>query len=574
MKISKQVKVDLTKYRQVAVALVLGTMSLSGAVYADDPIKRLLDLQLKKGIITQQEYDEFMSATGEDSHAPIETEKKVEPGNQANPPDNGTGKSATGVDSPAPVEAEKKAEPGKQAGSPDNGTSKVSSDNSEGGIAVIKTDTLKVEVFGTIDLSVGYTSHSLVQSGEMPTSIGPYISGGVRYPRTTPTGPGGTQVPYPASNMSSQTGIFNSALSTSSWGIRATRDIGPDGFKAFVVLDSAINPATGQLTDQAHNQSVNSRYPTTVYATSSLNGQLFAKEAVGGFSQDKWGKIALGRNTNPILDVLNSYAPIQKAGLFSVYGNGVYGAGGGLSENGRIDSSVKYQNKIENVNLSLLYGFGGTGGLQDGAKGFAGNLGYETDRFGIQLVYEEFTDLLKTSTDATLSNVIDLTAYNQKALLLAAKYKLTDKLHAQVGVQQARLSEPTPDPNIPFISNLYGENVAKSTAYVGETQKINIAHLGFDYDFTDKLNASAAYMWVGLPRYNFGTPVGGVFPSHYLGGDIDAWGGLVTYSLYKGVTLYTGAIYTHYRGDAFESNSTTIFIHDIFTASTGFRLRF
>jgi predicted porin len=565
-------KTRIARYKQKAVALVIGLMALSDAAHADDPIKRLLDLQLKKGIITQEEYDEFMSTTAAGATAPAEMEKKAEPGNQASPPNRGTGDTAAGAAS-VPV-TEKKAEPAKPAGPPDHATSKVPLSSSEGGIAVIKTDSLKVEVFGTIDLSVGYTSHSLVQSGEMPTSIGPYISGGVRYPRTTPTGPGGAQVPYPASNMSSQTGIFNSALSTSSWGIRATRDLGADGLKAFVILDSAINPATGQLTDQSHNESLNSRYPTTAFATSSLNGQLFAKEAVGGFSGDKWGSIALGRNTNPINDVLNGYAPLQKAGLFSIYGNGVYGAGGGISENGRVDTSAKYQHKIGDVNVGLLYGFGSNGGLQKGNRGYAGNLGYETERFGIQMVYEEFQYVLKTATDATVSNVIDLTAYDQKALLLAVKYKLTDKLHTQVGVQQARLSAPTPDPNIPFISNLYGENVAKSAAYVGETQKINIAHAGFDYDFTEKLNASAAYMFVGLPRYDFGTPAAGQFPSHYPGGYIDAWGGLVTYRLYKATTLYGGMIFSHYRGPAFESNSTTIFIHDIFTASTGFRLRF
>ncbi len=568
----KKMEFRLAKYRHKAVALAVGIMSLSGVVHADDAVKRLLDLQLKKGIITQEDYDEFMSATAHDAHPTAETGKKDEIGSQPPLPDNGTGKSAPGDDSGAKAAMEKKADTGKQTSPPDSAVSKGSADSQ--GVTVIKTDTSKVEVFGTIDLSVGYTSHSLVQSGEMPTTIGPYISGGVRYPRTTPTGPGGTAVPYPASNMSSQTGLFNSALSVSSWGIRASRDIGADGFKAFAVLDSAINPATGQLTDQSHNQSTNSRYPTTAYATSSLNGQLFAKEAVGGFSQDKWGKIAFGRNTNPISDVLTTYAPLQKAGLFSVYGNGVYGAGGGLSENGRIDNSVKYQNKIGDVNFGLLYGFGGTGGLQEGAQGYAGSIGYETDRFGIQLVYEEFKDLLKTSTDATVSNVINLTAYDQKALLIAAKYKLTDRLHTQIGAQQARLSEPTPDPNIPFISNLYGENVNKSTAYVGQEQKINIAHLGFDYDLTDKLNASTAYMWIGLPKYDFGTPVAGNFPSHYLGGYIDAWGGLVTYRLYKGVTIYSGAIFTHYRGSAFDSTSTTIYVHDIFTASTGFRFRF
>lgn len=544
-------------------------MSLSGMAQADDAIKRLLDLQLKKGIITQQEYDEFMAATARDAAAAEQAGARNANGNQTgtpqNPPVNPAASAAT-LAPAQPLEPAPATVPARDAAGTEPSTDQ--------GVPVIKTDSLKVEVFGTIDLSVGYTSHSLVQNGEMPTSIGPYISGGVRYPRTTPTGPGGAPVPYPASNMSSQVGLFNGALSTSSWGIRATRNIGPDGLKAFIVLDSAFNPATGQLTDQSHNQSLNSRYPTTAYATSSLNGQLFAKEAVGGFSGDKWGKITFGRNTNPINDVLNGYAPMQKAGLFEIYGNGVYGAGGGLSENGRVDSSAKYQYKIGKVNFALLYGLGSTGGLRRGAQGFAGNIGYETNRFGLQFVYEEFKDLLKTSTDATLSNVIDLTAYDQKAAMLAVKYRWTDRFHMQTGVQQARLSAPTPDPNIPFISNLYGEDVGKSAAYVGQTQKINVGHLGFDYDLSEKLNISTAYMYVGFPKYDFGTPVAGRFPSHYPGGAIDAWGGLATYRMYKGTTLYAGTIFSHYRGPAFESNSTTVFVHDIFTAATGFRFRF
>src|SRR5258707_1302470 len=250
-------------------------------------------MQSRKGHPDGHKSANFIQAHVPVSPPPAETEKKDEPAVQTTPPENGTGK-ATAVVAPVPVETEKKAEPAKQAGSSDTAATKgPTPTSSEGGIAVVKTDNFKVEVFGTIDLSIGYTSHSLVQSGEMPTSIGPYISGGVRYPRTTPTGPGGAQVPYPASNMSSQKGLFNSALSTSSWGIRATRDIGADGLKAFIVLDSAFNPATGQLTDQSQNESINSRYPTTAYATSSLNGQLFAKEAVGGFSGDKWGRITL-----------------------------------------------------------------------------------------------------------------------------------------------------------------------------------------------------------------------------------------------------------------------------------------
>src|SRR5260221_96076 len=171
VKASKKPELKLARRMRVAVAMAVGLMVFSGAACADDPIKRLLDLQLKKGIITQEEYDEFMSATGSDSTAPADTEKKDEPAVQTTPPENGTGK-ATAVVAPVPVETEKKAEPAKQAGSSDTAATKgPTPTSSEGGIAVVKTDNFKVEVFGTIDLSIGYTSHCVLQHREKPTAI-------------------------------------------------------------------------------------------------------------------------------------------------------------------------------------------------------------------------------------------------------------------------------------------------------------------------------------------------------------------------------------------------------------------
>src|SRR3954447_22201716 len=78
----KRVRTAAARKPTIAVAIVM--MSLSGAVHADDPVKRLLDLQLKKGIITQEEYDEFMSA-------PTNTQDQTNPaGNGANAPTAGS----------------------------------------------------------------------------------------------------------------------------------------------------------------------------------------------------------------------------------------------------------------------------------------------------------------------------------------------------------------------------------------------------------------------------------------------------------------------------------------------------
>ena len=517
-----------SKYKASLASILALFFAHSNFATADDAIKRLLELQLKKGIITQQEYDEFMEVT---NSAVQQTPARVEAPTKSN-------KSTNVANAAAPID----------------GTQ---------GVSLIDNDSLKLEVFGTVDVSVGYTSQSLVPSGEMPTSIGPWISGGVKYPTTTFI-PG-----YPSSNMGSQAGLFNSALSTSSWGIKASRDLG-EGKKAFILLDSAFNPVTGQLIDQAHNQSINSKYPTTAYATSSLNGQLFSKEAYVGLSDRETGRITFGRNNNFILDVMNGYAPLQKAGLFTPYGNGVYGGGGGISENARVDNSVKYTNKYGNINIGLMHGFGGSGGLKHGAEGTAGVVGYETDRYGVQLVYEEFKDLLKTGIDDTIANSIDLTAYDQKALVLMGKYELNERTRIQLGGQQAKMVNPTSDSNIANISSIYGETVTKSSAYNGDAVKVNTYHLGFDYAATEKLKLGAAYTLIDLPKYDYissGT-------KHYLGGNISAISGLMTYQLYKGTDLYGGFVSTHYSGDAFANTTKYIYMHNIFTAATGVRFRF
>lgn len=519
--------------KKIVTALSWALLSLSSSAYsAADPIKRLLDLQLKKGIITQQEYDEFMEATAADaataSHAP---------------PAQAT----------APAAVPSAAKPGSLAHSTEN---TPSAPNAQG-IAVVSTDTLKVEVFGTVDVSAGYTSKSLVPSGEMPTSIGPWISGGVKVS------------PAQAQYMTGQYGLFNSALSTSSWGIRANRDIG-EGRKVFVLMDSAFNPITGQLTDQSHNQSVNSRYATTAYATSSLNGQLFGKEAYIGFSDPENGRVTVGRNNNFFLDVLNKYAPLQKAGLLTPYGNGVYGGGGGISENARVDNSVKYTNKFGNLNVGVMYGLGGNGGLKRGSQGAVGVIGYETSRYGVQFAYQQFKDVLKTGSDSSTANGIDLTAYDLKAALLVGKYKVNDSFRMQSGFQLTTASNATPDANIPFINNLYGEDVVpgKSRAYVGDDVKINTYHIGGDYDINEKWNVGLAYYYVDLPKFTSASS------ASFKGGALDALSGLAVYKLYQGTDLYGGFVITHYSGPGFADTSSYVFARNIFTAATGVRFRF
>ncbi len=528
-------------FQRVLLTLSVGLIIGVNQANAADPIKRLLDLQLRKGIITQQEYDEFMQEmTQVDAPVP------------ATPPAHQAKQTVQVLVSKELLVAE----PAKPAASALK--ARLPYEKPTGNVSMGEPDTLKVDFFANIDVAVGYTSESLVESGSMPTSIGPWVTGGVKTPTTNPGA------------MSSQTGLFSNALSPSYWGVKASRNLDGEQLKAFIYLDSAINPASGQLTNQAQNVAANSKYATTSYATSALNGQLFSREAYIGIADASVGSLTLGRNNNLIQDVLGSYAPLQKASLFTPLGNGVLGGGGGMSENSRVDYSAKYRLNIDNWNLGVLYGFGGVGGLKHGAQGGAINLGYENPTFGIQLVVEEFSDLLKTSTDYnSTSNTIDLTAYDQRALMLVGKYNPTEKIHLQAGIQSMQLGAPKSDYNITKISSIYSQTVNSSVAYNGTHVNMNESHIGIDYDFTGKLNAGFAYVYIDMPSWS-GFSNSPPTTTSFKGGNLSGTTLLVDYKFNKYTDWYAGALWTHYGGTAF----ATGYVRNIFTTATGLRFRF
>ena len=505
------------------------------SAHAADPIKRLLDLQLRKGLITQQEYEEFMQEMKqEDISTTVSTDKpQTKPIIQPMPISEASQPVVN-----QPVNSGRKA--------------RLPFEKPSGLASMGDPDTLKVDLFGNIDMAVGYTSESLVASGEMPTSLGPWLTGGIKIPTTNPGA------------MSSQTGLFSNALSQSYWGIKASRNLDGEQLKAFIYLDSAINPASGQLTNQAHNLSVNSgSYPTTTYGTSALDGQLFSREAYMGIADATVGSLTFGRNNNLIQDVLSNYAPLQKASLFTPLGNGVLGGGGGISENSRVDYSLKYRLNLDQWNLGVLYGFGSVGGLKHGAQGGAVNLGYENQDFGVQFVIEEFHDLLKTSVNSTTPNTIDVTAYDQRAMMLAGKFNITDRLHFQTGLQSIGLAKPLGDWNISHLTSLYGQTITTSSAYNGTFINMRVSHLGVDYDFNKNWNGGFAYVYAELPANSTST-------KSFKGGYLSGTTLLIDYKFNKYTDWYAGALWTHYGGKEF----ATGYIRNIFTTATGLRFKF
>ena len=376
-----------------------------------------------------------------------------------------------------------------------------------------------VTIYGVLDAALGQQRFSRSEDLNFPPSVNPVSA-------------------LPASVRGSVTGLFNGGIQDSRIGFKGTEDLG-DGMKAFFTLESGINANDGMINNAGLSMASNSGPSAnniTASGTSSLNGQFFNRQSFVGLSSDKWGSVALGRNYNQIFDVVVSYDPVQAAQLFSPLGmSGTYGGGGGESENVRLDNSVKYTNRIGAWNFGALYKFGGVAGLSNANGGAIVNGGYETPAFGIQAVYEKFTDISTAKVGST-ANTLAGTTYNQSAFVIAARYSLAN-VNLKAGAESYTLSAASDTTTALGITSLDGQ-AATVTSYTGAPAKVNVYWFGGDYNVTGALNISAGV-------YNVHSNAVGTANN---AGNIYMYSALADYHLSKRTDVYAGLMFEQYKG--------------------------
>lgn len=375
-----------------------------------------------------------------------------------------------------------------------------------------------VTLYGILDLALGTVKESLSTNGSFPGSV---------VPGTSKTA---------TSLNTSVNGMFNGGISDSRWGLRGSEDIG-GGVKAFFTLESGIDANSGALNSAAAALSQNTSTKTgSASATSALSGQLFNRAAFAGLSDARFGSLSMGRNTNPIFDLVVSYDPVQAAQLFSPLGfSGAIGGGGGVSDYSRLDNSLKYKNSFGPVNVGVTYKFGGIAGNNAAGSGYALSGGYEQGAFGLQAVYESFTDVIK-STNPSVVGQIGALVYDTKAFFVAAKYKITNEATLKAGVERYTLAAASDSLASLGVTSLYGYTISTSSAaatYTGADQPNNVVFVGGDYNITPALNLAAAY-------YDQHAAAFSTTPS----GDIRSYSLLADYHLSKRSDVYAGFMYS------------------------------
>src|SRR5260370_26992906 len=188
-----------------------------------------------------------------------------------------------------------------------------------------------------------------------------------------------------------------SSLGQSRMGLSGNEPLGGDWSGVFR-LETFFNPQSGNLSDALKSQVLNNGRALTAQSTSvdrSGAGQYFAGAAYAGFSSPTVGTLPFGRHVTLLADGVAKYDPMGAAQAFSTIGFSGTAAGGGATEDRRLDQSVKYTAKYGAVHLGALYQFSGANG--DANTAVQVQLGVEGGGASVDAYYAKKYDAIGTA---------------------------------------------------------------------------------------------------------------------------------------------------------------------------------
>ena len=414
-----------------------------------------------------------------------------------------------------------------------------------------------IQVYGLLDTGVAHVERSLSFSPDFVVGTNPFLQAG----RTT-----------------GATGMFEGGLSQSRFGIKASADL-VDGWKAIATLESAIMATSGRIGNCT--ESLAESGGKSVAAASAISGQLFARGAFVGVSHNTYGTLTFGRQQNLMFDIMIPYDANGLAQLFTPIGFSGAFLGGGVTENSRIDSSIKYRVKVADFTVSALTKVSGTKGPDTTAATACNEftVEYNNGPFGIYGGYQYLKNGVTYAANANGSIVTVVTNIGNptgtpvvppttatvasqgtiKATVLCntninagAKYKFGSVL-VTVGYQQIKFEDPSAG-DAAYFSGLaagsqyaYGQQIASfNVASIGvNAKKQTLTSLTAAWDVTPKFKLSGGYYHVGINDYSVN------LPNSAKGSQTNTYLSLIAnYAVTKAFDIYAGEMNVSASGNA------------------------
>jgi predicted porin len=393
----------------------------------------------------------------------------------------------------------------------------------------------RVCLYGIIDGGFGWQSHGQPFNGAFPTGAQYLVSAG--------------------SNRAMWTASPN-AMSQSTIGLKGAVEVLPD-LDAIFKVETGFNPMAGQLANGEGSMVQNNGIPLNLRSAngdSSRNGQALNGQAYVGLSSPTYGTLTIGRNNSLTLDQILGYDPMGGSYAFSPIGfSGTWG-GGGSTEVGRLDQSLKYTWNQGPVHAGVIYQVGNYGSGDDTTSwvrdDLQGDIGFNYLGFSVDGTVAKIRGMVSASPLSPSPANIGLTGLagtisDNVEWMLTAKYKW-DKFEVLGGYENIDFANPSNPVPVDFANN-YGFTFSTVNNAAFPTDKVlQMMWIGGKWQATEHLTLIAAYYHEIQNAFGTAPAVAGCATtvSSMCSGTLDAVSFVADYVFNKHLDVYAGVEYS------------------------------
>jgi predicted porin len=237
-----------------------------------------------------------------------------------------------------------------------------------------------ITVYGDVDVGLQYQTHGAPASDYIAYSTEPVIQ---------------------KNSNGSVTALTSSPLSWSRVGVAGKEPLVADWSGVFR-LETYFNPTSGDLSDGLKSLALNNGRSLTAQSSnldSSVAGQAFGGAAFAGVSSPTYGTLTFGRQQTVLADGIVKYDAMEdgqdSAHAFSLLGGSRTAAGGGTTEDTRLDHTLKYTARYDWLHAGALYQFSNSSGSQNTA--IQGQLGASFAGASVDGYYAKKYDAISAS---------------------------------------------------------------------------------------------------------------------------------------------------------------------------------
>jgi predicted porin len=406
-----------------------------------------------------------------------------------------------------------------------------------------------ITLYGIVDVDLQYETHGAPFSNY-------FISGG-------------SDIVQKNSN-NSVFGLTSNGMSQSRIGLQGKEATGFGDWAGVFKIETYFNPASGQITDALKSVTQNNGRSLADQSTnidSSIAGQPF-EQAFVGVSSHTWGTFTFGRQNSTLADLIAKYDPQQTSYAFSLLGLSGTPAGGGDTQDRRLDGSLKYVgNLFDIVHLGAIYKTQGstaahyaTAGSGEAFSAFEVSLGADYAGASADVFYTKVRDAVSASA-LSAAQVAEL-----PALGLASNISVSGTIsdNASYGVMGMYTLTPVPvtfyggyqhitymNPSIALAPGFddiggYVLSAVNNTAYADADKILQVYWVGARYAVSPQLTAAVAYYGEKQNAYATGADAGcSDLASSKCSGNFNAISVSLDYHFNKRFDSYAGAMWSN-----------------------------